>query len=554
MSGLGCDDDKPEVAPTATAEAVKQEVAPGGPLDALTAPDDVIVYGGADDLNALADKLKKAYPALGPMLDPAALSAAFAERYKIGDASVIDLSKPVRFAIVDPKKADDPMVLMVPTKGKEAFEKALPADKKSDDAGNTWSLKASGRTAYVNMIDGWAVFAGSPEAFKKQKEFLVKLAGASLSQPLMVVVDAKHTSQIYGTDLESGIEKVKAEMKDQPGVTGGSMAGLGSLLDGFVDVAGQADKLVLQLATLDDGALLKADIHPKKGSELAKTFDGLGQEKLDLLGKAPKDAPLVVAWSMDPDNASELTKGLWRWSLQFMGTDDSDPKYGEAMEAYWKATDGDVLAVAHEVEGKPGLRLSMIFGVRDAEKAREAQKTLRGLYGEPAVKDRYKDMGIELKYKDDAYKVGDVSVSTLTTDLKKDGDLEKLGPGADLFRSMLTQHFAVGDELGVVGYGTDGKDAVQAWLGGKVPGGFDGTDAAKKALEHAAPGTFLIAYGQAAPLANAFTGSEGKVAPAKRGLVLSAGAKGGVLHFVIDVPQEQVVALQQAIGGMPGAL
>lgn len=553
LAGLGCDDDKPETAPAATAEAAKQEVAPGGAIETLAAPDEVIVYGGADDLTAMAEKLKKAYPALGPSLDPAALSAAFVQRYKITDPSVIELSKPVRFAVIDPKNASDPMVLLVPTKGKEAFEKALPADKKADDAGNTWSLKAGGRTAYVNMIDQWAVFAGSPEAFKKHKDFLVKLAGATLSQPAMIVVDANHTTQIFGKDLETGVAGLKEEMKGQPGVTGGSLAGLESLFDGFVEVAKQADKLVLQLAPIDDGALLKVDVHPKKGSDLAKTFDELGQEKLDLLSKAPKDAPLVVAWSMNPDSASELTKGLWRWSLQFMGGADSDPKFAEAMETYWKATNGDVLAVAHELEGKPGLRFSMIFGVRDAEKAREAQKTLRGLYDDPAVKSTYKDMGLEMKYQDDAYKIGDVSVSTITTDMKND-DLAKLGPGAGIFNSMLTQHFAIGDELGVIGYGTDGKEAVTAWLEEKVAGGFEGTDPAKKALEYAAPGTFLLAYAQASPLASAFKGDEKPGTAGKRGLVLSAGAKGGVLHLVVDVPQEQVAALQQAMGGMAGAL
>src|SRR5690606_5502047 len=249
----------------------------------------------------------------------------------------------------------------------------------------------------------------------------------------------------------------------EPGMAGGSMAGMGAILDGFVDVAKQGDKVVVQVAPLDDGALLKIDVHPKKDTNLAKMFDSLGSEKLDLLSKAPKEAPLVVAWSMDPDKATDLTRSLWTWSLQIMGSEEADAKYTDAIEAYWKATDGDVLAVAHDIEQKEGLRFSMLFGVRDAEKAREAHKTLRGLYDDPKVKARYKDMGIALNYKVDAYKIGDVSVSTMNADMKQDSDLAKLGPGGDLFRKLTIQHMAIGNELGIVGYGPDGKDAVQAW-------------------------------------------------------------------------------------------
>jgi hypothetical protein len=202
---------------------------------------------------------------------------------------------------------------------------------------------------------------------------------------------------------------------------------------------------------------------------------------------------------------------------------------------------------AHKTAGKDLLSLTALMGIRDAEKARKAQATLRAMYDAPDFAKMYAGMGLKLSYKNDAYKVGDVNVSTVTAELEGGAAQNPVLQGNDttaLLSNLLSSHVAIGNELSVVAYGKDAKPLMEAWLGGKMPGGFDKAPGLQRALKSAAKGMFFIGYAVPLDVVQGFgiTQIPG-AAPGGAGIALSGGAEEGVLHIVLDVPTAQATAI-----------
>jgi hypothetical protein len=255
---------------------------------------------------------------------------------------------------------------------------------------------------------------------------------------------------------------------------------------------------------------------------------------------------------MDPDSTGELTQSLTAWSLQLSLGDDVDEELTQAMDDYWKASTGQVAFAAHGVPNVEGLRFSGLFGVRDAEKARAAQKVLRGIYERDAFKKTYDEMGVTMTFKPGAYQVGDVPVDRVEAkldDTAGSNNLKQaLGPTAALFGDLMNTHVAIASPLGVMAYGEDGKAVVEAWLGGDMPGGLDKAKGMVRALKHAAPGLFMVMYGKPLEVMKAMgvTPPQQAAQGGDSGLAMSAGADKGTLHVVLDLPTNQVAALMSA--------
>jgi hypothetical protein len=545
---VGCKDETApgaaEVQPTPT-----KEVAPSGPLQNLAAPEGVLVFGGADNLTALTTKLAAMAGPAGQGMSSKAIAQGLSARYKLKDPGVLLFDKPARVAVIDPKTYKEAGVLMVSTTGKDKLIAALP-DKKDNDQGNAISFTSAGaRATYLNFLDDYAVFTNDAAIFGKNKAFLVKLAGAKLGNDVMVVVSAKNAAKIYKTEIAAAAADAKKNLGGAGMPMGG--AGLTKMIEWFTSVTNDLDKVVITAAPISDGATMNIDVYPKKETPLDKSFKLLGERKLALLEKMPANAPAVFAMSVDPDNADELTRSLTAWSLQLSMGEELDPKYADATNDYWKATTGDVAFVAHMVPGAEGLRFSALTGIRNAELARKSQATLRGMYKEEKLKKMYDDMGMKLDFKLDAYKVGDVPVSIVKAELteaKAGSNVNlkaALGGTSDLLSNMMNSHIAIGEAMSFMVYGTDAKPTVQAWLGGKVAGGFDKSPALARVMKNAAKGMFMLAYGSPTELMRAFNPKIPSFGPKGNGggIALTAGATDGVVHIVLDLPSDQASAV-----------
>jgi hypothetical protein len=156
-----------------------------------------------------------------------------------------------------------------------------------------------------------------------------------------------------------------------------------------------------------------------------------------------------------------------------------------------------------------------------------------------------------LEYKEDAYKVGDVGVSTMQ--VKAGKALAALGPFGPMLEDLMTTHTAHGKDLGVVAYGKDGKATIEAFLGGKIAGGLDQAPGVVRALKNAAPGTFLLMYAAPVELVkgidlggkNPLAAKLGDIPASKSGIAISVGAQGGVVTVTLDVPTEQAKNVAQ---------
>lgn len=576
---LGCDDADKKPGQTSTATAKPKSdlpAAPAGGIADLQAPPEVVAFGGAENFQKLITDVQKLVSGLAPgaVPPPAMLTKELATMLKLKNADAVDFSKTARFVLLDPKKHDNPLALIVGTKGKDKMLASLPDDKKQDDEGNAYSWTTqSGKTAYLNFIDEFAVLSPSKDIYPSNKAFIGKVLSAKLPAPVAVVGSMVNIMKLYGTDLDQGITQAKEEMKRSgaaaPGGAGAQAAQLESvsaMFDWFAVTAKELDKVLLTGRMPADGAVMSFKMFPKKGTELEKVFKVLGQRPLDLLAKLPADSPFFFAMNLDPDQAGDLTKKLVQWSLTMgMGGQEVPEKYVDGMSDYWKATNGQFVVAAHKAIEGEGMSLTGLMGLRDAEKARASMKIIAEMYKEPSVVDTYKKMGMSIDYKEEAYKIGDVPVAT--QQVKFDKPMAQLGPMAPMLADLMYTHTAMDKDLGYIAYGKDAKGGLEAFMGGKVQGGLDKAPGVVRAMKNAAPGTFFVMYAEPVDVAKGvhFGGENplktqlANVPDSTTGLCVSGGAKGGVVDVTFDLPASEaksvaqvVMMLQGAAGGLGG--
>jgi hypothetical protein len=556
----GCKDDKKTEEAPVEAKAT-QEVAPSGALAKLDAPESVIAFGGSDNPGAALGKLATMGGPMGMALGADLVAAKLAQALDLSDPKALDLAKPFRFAVIDPKADKEGFVLVFGTHGKDATAKALPANKKNDDGGNAFSYQRGSHTTYVNFLDDFMVSSPSKDLFGKNKAFLVKLVGAAVAGEGAVVVSAANATKMFDQEMVAAIQQLKAQSAagSTPGMNAGAVAGM---FDWMAELARDTDKVLVTLDVLGDGGKLTFQVHPKNDSGLSKSFSALKERKLGLLAKVPADAPAVFAMSIDPDGAGDLTRRLATLSLQISITDEAVlAKYRDAMDAYWKSTTGEMLFAAHYPPKADDhrLALSAIFGIRDAAAARKAQEAMRKMYEEESVKKSYAALGMKMQVKPAAYKIGDTPVDTIQMAFEaKPGqpDISKMPLVGDFF--FMNTAFA--SDLGVIAYGKESKPTLEAWLAGKLQGGFAEAPGVVRAMKNVAPGMFMFLYVSPLELVNGLGGGgalPAGIGTSKTGIAMSAGTRDGDLHVVLDAPAEQVMALVAMFtslgrGGAPG--
>lgn len=559
---VGCKKDEApkDGEPGTQAQAAKAAGSPAAAAAAtLEAPASVVAYGGTNDLAAALDALHKLASQAVPQVPPlgAMVGPALQGELRLTDPSVIDIKKPIRFAVIDPKAHPrSPVVVLIGITDQAAFEKALPATgKKQNDEGNAWSylkFEGSTRPIYVNFVDGYVAITRDKALFAKGKDFLQKLAAARMPDLGGAFIEIDNLVAAFGPDFDAGLAQAKqmAAMAAQTTPGGAQQA---EMLNAMFDWVGQAaretDHVRVSLATEADGARLDVRFQPKKDSALGKTIASLkGTGTPDLLSKLPADAPVVFAAAMQPDAMADLARRMADVVLVgpiFGGDKAKGQIYVDAMVEYAKAIDGTMVVAAHTAPEGKGLALTGLFGVKDAAAARAAQKKLTGMYTDEAAQAYYQQSGVSVDYKPAAYEVGGVAVDIIAT------NLNNMPPAAAQFAGMMkelmTQHVAIGEKLGVMAYGTDGKAVVEAALGGKLGGGLDKAPGVQRALKHAAANLNFLMYvrpielakriqlGGMNPLANALSGVENTT-----GIAISAGVTGDQMQLVIDVPIETV--------------
>jgi hypothetical protein len=540
------------------------------PLEGLQAPPEALAYGGTgpltEVLGALSGLATQAGLPVPPLQDQLAL--ALKAELNLKDDKVVDLGQGLRFAVMDPKKhAAEPVALLFGAKNRDAFVAALPEDRKSDDEGNAFSylrFPGSSQAIYVNFVLGTVVVTRDKSIFPQYRNFLERLAMADIETTAGVVFAVRNLAAIYGPDLDAALTELKTTAR----AAVASLPGAGHqawIIDGVADAIGrmgrELDDARLRLSALPDGLRFEATFQPKANSALATTFSGLkGPGTGAPLDRIPADAPFYLWLNLPPDRLNAHGERLAQMTVGALlkSAPDVMKAYNQTMVEALSALTGEFVVAAHGPATGDGLALTTLFGVRDAAKARAAQARLTEVYKEPGAIEYYKKAGLEVDMKSGAYTVGDVPVSVITTRIGTANP--QLAAMKDGLAELLTQHVAVGPDLGVVAVGSDARATIEGLLGGKLAGGLRGAPGPARALKLAAPNPFAMLYVSPVEVARRVRlGGMNPLAPllegitATTGIGLSIGSEAGALRAVIDLPVEQVQKIGQVVQKSKGA-
>lgn len=560
VAAFGCSDKKTDgpkdgdgKAPASKAAGSTPAKAPAAPVaKPIDAPATVLAFGGingaaatADTLTALAQQVTPQVPPVKTMLAP-----MMQNEFKLKDAKVIDLSKPVRFALFDRKQfGRAPEALMFGITDAGALEKALPTTglEKGADGNGFKYLKYEGarQPVYVNVTGGFAVVTRNKDIFPKHKAFFEALGGATMPEQGALHIEVEHLMAIYGAQFDANLKQMGSAI-DQAGAAaqmGGQIQTVKAMFDWFGKAAKDVERVSVILVARPDGLKLDMRAIPKAGSALAKTLTALqGSGRASLAARLPANTPVMALMDFDPAKIKPLSQSLSAAFLTepIFGDDAAKAKpYLDAMNGYFDGMDGQMaLAVT---PSPAGMQIVSLFGVKNAKALRAAQETLSGLYKDPAAQAYYQKMGVAMEFQKDAYSVGGTPatiVRTKLTNLPPEA-MGMMGMMGDFF----VQHMAVGDTIGVMAYGEAGKAQIEAYLGEKAAGGLDKVPSVQRAIKEAASQfSFLVwlnpielakgvKLGGMNPLAGALAGVK-----SASGLGISGGINGGSAQLVIDVP------------------
>ncbi len=542
LPGCSKKDKKPDETnvPTPTKEIVAT-----GPLDKLTAPAEILLFGGADSPEGMIKAFAGMMGPAGAALNPAMAAGGLEQSFKLR-AGAIDFAKPVRLAVANPKAHPEPMIVAVTAKGGRAeFEKALPPDHKKDDAGNAFSYAIS-KTTYVNFVDDFAVLTNDKDLFPKNRDFIKQLLGAKVDGQAAMAVSMKNITDAFGKEIDAAVEQSK-HLPQREGTPGANPEQLAAIMDGTVAFFRSMDTVAISATMPEGGAILTIDCRPKAGSDLAKEVGELHAGKMGLLGKLPKDTAFVGTVTMDADHPSPLFSKLITFSMRSTFPAGAE-KMAEAMDAWMKATTGEFTMAGYKQAGSDDLTIVSLTGVRDAPTLKKAWDDLHDLYKDPKLAEGLKRLGMAVEIKKDAYKIGKVSVSTQETKLDPKSPLAAQTAKMQGFLApFLSTHYALTDDMAIVAMGKNAKSALEAWIGGKVEGGFDQTPAFAKAKAHAAENAGFLMWGSVRGIAAAFgaPGASALGAIGDSGVAMSLGAKDGAVRLVFDLPADQLQAIIQ---------
>ena len=538
LTSLACD--KPQPPPPSAGSATPSlTLASSGPLEGLTAPDDVVLFGGADVPSRLLQTLlalngDDAGPRAGQLGHDAA--GAVATRFGLRDGAALDLDRRLRVALFDPTAHREPWLVAVATHGRNQLIASLPEGRRAGAGKSDYSWPLDEGSAYLTFIQDYAVFSGDEALAAKGRAFMTTLLAAELGSDVAL--------RVSGPSV--------ARLSPEPAADAGSPRapawhGLARALSANID------SVLLQARVVDGGLSLRVGMKPRAGSDTAAIVGGLGA--LAPADELPAEAALAVTLRLDPDRDDALTRAATAWALQLGDADAAtkDERYERARRDFWKATTGEIGFALHALDEKSRDACSAWLPIRDAGAARAAMTTLRGRpQHDPALAKMYRDEGMLASFTEEAFRVGEVKVDEVKVSLS-DAARSSGAPdaAARMLTSMLHSHAAVSADRALITFGDDGERSMRAWLEGRVA---PRRHAALEAVLKSAPkGTFaagLLSPG--ALLALLPQADSDGAAPSSRAAPVSmvASASGGVLHFTVRVDRGQMAALAALLTGL----
>lgn len=532
--------------------------------DTLAVPDSVWAYGGSQPVGptlgtvtTFAQKVVPSAPPLGQMIGP-----LLSSNFGLKSPDFLAQDKSIRFAFFAPAQdGKERFAALLPIKDVKQFPTLIIDKNKAEkDANNALSYTPTPNNpkTYVNFVGNHAVFTTHATLFSGEKAFLEQLAGAKMPISASAYIELAHIMKAMGKSFDDALKTAKKEMRAaMMGTARGQIGMVNKLIDGMGMLARDIDRIRVGFAAAPDGLQLDIKIAAIDASNLSKGFAKLSGNGHKLMARMPADSPFFGSVSM---NAGVLSAWGQDWTNEFVikpifGEAPKAKAYVDAIGALGKSMTGDFAFTAHGTPNSQGLNLSTIFGVTNADAVNTAQDTLWKMYEQPEMQAYNTRHGLKMEFGKPAPFAGTTIRENRITPLNMAAN-----PMAALMADMGVQYIAVGKDLGVMAYGSDGKAVVEGYLKGTYKG-LDQVEAAKRALAKGAKNAFAFVYlsplalaqrvhlGGMNPLAASLSGLS-----AQSGLTFSAGVAGSELQMVADLPlafaTEAFAAFQRLKGSL----
>jgi len=337
----------------------------------------------------LGKYVDKVAPGMGARVDGAMLTQGFASMTNAGSLEGIDLDKPVRVILLDPKKhTQSPVVLL-----------ASFADVEK--------LKKGAGQAKVEAQDGRALVGADAEIAAVKTWAFGTLAGKAAPEAPTAEVWIDRVMVAYRADIEN-FAKQMAAMN-----LGGTMqAVLKGEIEVLLAVGEQSDRMNLSLEAADDDCALNVALAPKSGTALARFV--AAQKPFDaklLTGMPSTDHPAMVM--IGHTELGELSEPMYRWIgpvLAQIADKPFDDSFHKLWQDWLKLFTGDFAAVSWMEGGATAM--NEVIGVTDGK---AAQKTVQDLLAGLKSPKKVSFMGIDMTFTGGfgAAQHGDASIDTV---------------------------------------------------------------------------------------------------------------------------------------------
>lgn len=292
------------VAPATPDEPPAMTAHPGAlnPRSVATMPPQVVAVGGTPSLKALVDAFaSQARRIEGAPVPAAPLETALqAAQQKLGiDLSWLAIDKPLRFAVPDPKKYPDGVVLLLPLEG-ELKASMLPGA--TAGGGHDMTVKLGSETMYFDkLVDGHVVVTKHDGLAKEVSGFVKELAAWTPKDPLVIDTSADNLVSIFGTELgevKEMVQSMGSAMASRPEMA----AKMGPMLEmadsGFALVEG-ASRIGLAVDPRGDFPRFAVALSGKPGSPLDEIAKDLTGRKVAMAGAVPADAWFAMGYDIE---------------------------------------------------------------------------------------------------------------------------------------------------------------------------------------------------------------------------------------------------------------
>ena len=305
----------------------------------------------------LGKYVDKVAPGMGARVDGATLTQGFAAMTEAASLEGIDLDKPVRLIVLDPKKhTKSPFVLL-----------ATFADVEK--------LKKGAGQAKVEAQDGRALVGAEAEVAAVKTWAFGSLAGQAAPDAPTAEVWIDRVMIAYRADIENF-----AKQMTSMNLGGTVQAVLKGEIEVLLAVGEQSERMYLGIEAADDDCALNVALAPKAGTALARFV--AGQKPFDaklLTGMPPSDHPAMVM--LGHTELGELSEPMYRWIGPILAQ-IADKPFDESFHKLWqdwlKLFTGDFAAVSWMDGGATAM--NEIIGVTDGKAAQKAvQEFLGGL-------------------------------------------------------------------------------------------------------------------------------------------------------------------------------